>query len=49
MTPPQLVINVEMELQGETLGKNAKGLVEPIQAVGNTGNVGLGFPQRRRR
>uniref|UniRef100_A0A1J3CJE0 G-patch domain-containing protein n=1 Tax=Noccaea caerulescens TaxID=107243 RepID=A0A1J3CJE0_NOCCA len=35
--------------QGETLGKNAKGLVEPIQAVGNTGNVGLGFPQRRRK
>ncbi|KAL0726362.1 hypothetical protein Bca4012_022455 [Brassica carinata] len=35
--------------EGETLGKNAKGLVEPIQAVGNTGNVGLGFPQRRRR
>ncbi|KAL0686955.1 hypothetical protein Bca4012_086632 [Brassica carinata] len=24
--------------EGETLGKNAKGLVEPIQAVGNTGN-----------
>ncbi|CAH8380187.1 unnamed protein product [Eruca vesicaria subsp. sativa] len=35
--------------EGETLGKNAKGLVEPIQAVGNTGNVGLGFPQMRRR
>ncbi|KAF2541572.1 hypothetical protein F2Q68_00028914, partial [Brassica cretica] len=24
--------------EGETLGKNAKGLVEPMQAVGNTGN-----------
>ncbi|CAH2076914.1 unnamed protein product [Thlaspi arvense] len=35
--------------EGETLGKNTKGLVEPIQAVGNTGNVGLGFPQRRRK
>ncbi|XP_010447131.1 PREDICTED: uncharacterized protein LOC104729820 isoform X1 [Camelina sativa] len=35
--------------EGETLGKNSKGLVEPVQAVGNTGNVGLGFPQRRRK
>ncbi|XP_020875537.1 uncharacterized protein LOC9305243 isoform X2 [Arabidopsis lyrata subsp. lyrata] len=35
--------------EGETLGKNTKGLVEPIQAVGNTGNVGLGFPQMRRK
>ncbi|XP_024005766.1 uncharacterized protein LOC18029120 isoform X2 [Eutrema salsugineum] len=35
--------------EGETLGKNTKGLVEPIQAVGNTGNVGLGYPQRRRK
>ncbi|XP_019088271.1 PREDICTED: uncharacterized protein LOC104721392 isoform X3 [Camelina sativa] len=35
--------------EGETLGKNTNGLVEPIQAVGNTGNVGLGFPQRKRR
>lgn len=39
----------EMLMQGETLGKNTKGLVEPIQAVGNTGNVGLGFPQMRRK
>ncbi|CAN8276241.1 unnamed protein product [Cochlearia groenlandica] len=35
--------------EGERLGKNTKGLVEPIQAVGNTGNVGLGYPQRRRK
>jgi hypothetical protein len=43
------MITGEMLMQGETLGKNTKGLVEPIQAVGNTGNVGLGFPQRRRK
>ncbi|KAL1215787.1 SUPPRESSOR OF ABI3-5 [Cardamine amara subsp. amara] len=35
--------------EGETLGKNTKGLVEPIQAAGNTGNAGLGFAQRRRK
>lgn len=34
-------------LQGETLGKTTKGLVEPIQAQGNIGSAGLGWPQGR--
>lgn len=43
------MIIAEMQIQGETLGMNTKGLVEPIQAAGNTGNAGLGFPQMRRK
>lgn len=31
--------------EGEGLGNTTKGLVEPIQAVGNVGNAGLGWPQ----
>ncbi|KAK9926841.1 hypothetical protein M0R45_024050 [Rubus argutus] len=31
--------------EGETLGKTTKGLVEPIQAQGNIGSAGLGWPQ----
>nr|XP_011464034.1 PREDICTED: uncharacterized protein LOC101311571 isoform X1 [Fragaria vesca subsp. vesca] len=33
--------------EGETLGKTTKGLVEPIQAQGNIGSAGLGWPQGR--
>ncbi|KAJ7945833.1 D111/g-patch domain-containing protein [Quillaja saponaria] len=33
--------------EGEGLGNTTKGLVEPILAVGNTGNAGLGWPQGR--
>lgn len=33
--------------QGEALGKSQKGLIEPIQAEGNVGNAGLGWPQGR--
>ncbi|KAL5544616.1 hypothetical protein UlMin_008400 [Ulmus minor] len=33
--------------QGEALGKTTKGLVEPIQAEGNIGNAGLGWPRGR--
>ncbi|KAL5577686.1 hypothetical protein UlMin_019385 [Ulmus minor] len=33
--------------QGEALGKSTKGLVEPIQAEGNIGNAGLGWPRGR--
>uniref|UniRef100_A0A803QYT4 G-patch domain-containing protein n=1 Tax=Cannabis sativa TaxID=3483 RepID=A0A803QYT4_CANSA len=35
--------------EGETLGKTMKGLVEPIQAEGNIGSAGLGYPRVRRR
>ncbi|XP_010533470.1 PREDICTED: uncharacterized protein LOC104809251 isoform X2 [Tarenaya hassleriana] len=35
--------------EGETLGRSAKGLLEPLQAVGNTGNAGLGYPLRRQK
>ncbi|XP_059443074.1 uncharacterized protein LOC132175221 [Corylus avellana] len=31
--------------EGEGLGNTTKGLVEPIQAVGNVGNAGLGWPR----
>ncbi|XP_030937928.1 uncharacterized protein LOC115963168 isoform X4 [Quercus lobata] len=31
--------------EGEGLGSTTKGMVEPIQAVGNVGNAGLGWPQ----
>jgi len=34
-------------VQGEALGNTTKGLVEPIKAVGNMGNAGLGWPQGR--
>ncbi|XP_062116181.1 uncharacterized protein LOC133830264 isoform X2 [Humulus lupulus] len=34
--------------EGETLGKTMKGLVEPIQAEGNIGSAGLGYPKGRR-
>ncbi|XP_021900877.1 uncharacterized protein LOC110816846 isoform X7 [Carica papaya] len=33
--------------EGEGLGKTTKGLVEPIQAIGNEGNAGLGWPRGR--
>ncbi|XP_062028076.1 uncharacterized protein LOC133743991 [Rosa rugosa] len=33
--------------EGETLGKTTKGLVEPIQAQGNIGSAGLGWPRGR--
>ncbi|KAF4362729.1 hypothetical protein G4B88_018347 [Cannabis sativa] len=35
--------------EGEALGKTMKGLVEPIQAEGNIGSAGLGYPRVRRR
>ncbi|CAN1347895.1 hypothetical protein LINPERPRIM_LOCUS41275 [Linum perenne] len=35
--------------EGEGLGSSRKGLVEPIQAVGNTGNAGLGWPKSNKR
>ncbi|CAK8566737.1 unnamed protein product [Lathyrus sativus] len=31
---------------GEGLGNSTKGMVEPIQPVGNTGSAGLGWPRR---
>ncbi|KAJ4840178.1 hypothetical protein Tsubulata_002926 [Turnera subulata] len=31
--------------EGEALGNTVKGLVEPIQAVGNVGSAGLGWPR----
>ncbi|XP_022921822.1 SUPPRESSOR OF ABI3-5 isoform X4 [Cucurbita moschata] len=31
--------------EGEGLGNSMKGMVEPLQAVGNIGNAGLGWPQ----
>ncbi|KAM1322511.1 hypothetical protein ACFX2I_015290 [Malus domestica] len=34
--------------EGETLGKTTNGLAEPIQAHGNIGSAGLGWPQGRR-
>ncbi|KAH7528425.1 hypothetical protein FEM48_Zijuj05G0070800 [Ziziphus jujuba var. spinosa] len=33
--------------EGEALGKTTKGLLEPIQAEGNIGSAGLGWPQGR--
>lgn len=33
-------------VQGEGLGNSTKGMVEPIQPVGNTGSAGLGWPRR---
>ncbi|CAN0901188.1 SUPPRESSOR OF ABI3-5 [Linum grandiflorum] len=35
--------------EGEGLGSSRKGMVEPIQAVGNTGNAGLGWPKNNMR
>ncbi|XP_058787386.1 uncharacterized protein LOC131661777 isoform X3 [Vicia villosa] len=32
--------------EGEGLGNSTKGMVEPIQPVGNTGSAGLGWPHR---
>ncbi|KAK1564973.1 hypothetical protein Q3G72_016044 [Acer saccharum] len=34
--------------EGEALGSTTKGLVEPIQAIGNIGSAGLGWPHGRR-
>ncbi|GFZ07836.1 D111/G-patch domain-containing protein [Actinidia rufa] len=34
--------------EGEALGSSSKGLIEPLQAVGNKGNAGLGWDQSRR-
>ncbi|KAF9626627.1 hypothetical protein IFM89_037420 [Coptis chinensis] len=31
--------------EGEALGKTTKGLLQPLQAVGNKGSAGLGWPQ----
>lgn len=33
-------------IQGTALGNNREGLIEPLQAVGNKGNAGLGWNQR---
>lgn len=33
--------------EGESLGSSTKGLVEPLEAIGNIGNAGLGWPQGR--
>ncbi|CDP16957.1 unnamed protein product [Coffea canephora] len=35
--------------EGETLGKSTKGLVEPLQAIGNKGNAGLGWDDSRKK
>lgn len=35
--------------EGEALGKNTKGLVEPLQAIGNKGNAGLGWDDSRKK
>ncbi|WCJ36113.1 D111/G-patch domain-containing protein [Euphorbia peplus] len=34
--------------EGEALGDSRKGLIKPIEAVGNVGNAGLGWPQNRK-
>lgn len=34
--------------EGEALGSSMKGLTEPLQAVGNKGNAGLGWDHRRK-
>ncbi|XP_015954572.1 uncharacterized protein LOC107478930 isoform X2 [Arachis duranensis] len=34
--------------EGEGLGSSTKGLLEPIQPVGNIGSAGLGWPRRNR-
>ncbi|XP_010037533.2 uncharacterized protein LOC104426241 isoform X2 [Eucalyptus grandis] len=34
--------------EGEGLGRTVKGSVEPVQAVGNVGSAGLGWPQSSR-
>ncbi|CAL5372719.1 unnamed protein product [Camellia sinensis] len=35
--------------EGEALGSSSKGLLEPLQAVGNKGNAGLGWDHGRRK
>ncbi|XP_008464536.2 uncharacterized protein LOC103502387 isoform X3 [Cucumis melo] len=35
--------------EGEGLGNSTKGVVEPLQAIGNVGNAGLGWPQGTKR
>ncbi|GMP33824.1 hypothetical protein CsSME_00006972 [Camellia sinensis var. sinensis] len=35
--------------EGEALGSSSKGLLEPLQAVGNKGNAGLGWDHDRRK
>lgn len=35
--------------EGDSLGSSSKGLRQPLQAVGNKGNAGLGWDQNRRR
>ena len=35
-------------MQGEGLGSSTKGMVEPIQPVGNIGSAGLGWSRRNR-
>lgn len=34
-------------LQGEALGKSTTGLVEPLKAIGNKGNAGLGWNRNK--
>ncbi|XP_065875049.1 uncharacterized protein [Euphorbia lathyris] len=34
--------------EGEALGNTRKGLIKPIEAVGNVGNAGLGWPHSRK-
>lgn len=34
--------------EGEALGSTRKGLKQPLQAVGNTGNAGVGWPRSSR-
>lgn len=45
-----MLINFKLYLivQGEALGGSVKGLMEPLQAVGNKGNAGLGWDHSRR-
>ncbi|KAL3512781.1 hypothetical protein ACH5RR_025498 [Cinchona calisaya] len=35
--------------EGEALGRSTKGLVEPLQAIGNKGNAGLGWEDSRKK
>lgn len=38
-----------MFAQGEALGCSNKGLIEPLQAMGNKGSAGLGWNDERRK